>query len=381
MTNNQVLFMSFWNPTAQHPQQGIFILEQAVAICDLHNNIIFLEVNVLPSDSLFLKKTIEESAFHNNRKITINLYTRLWKFYYVNPWLLARILYRIIKSPGYKINPAIIHSNVIHPCGVAGYILAGKMNAKLIISEHWTKIEKFLNRPVYKRIALKAYRESVAVICVSKFLSNLIISKTGQNNVIVIPNIINSQLFKYIPKPHTDSGINMMCVASWRPPKRLDLIFDALCSFAIETHIEINLRVVGNGPQVEKLKNIEPPENLHIAWLGYKTKQDLAALLQSTHVFMHASDIETFSIVTAEALSTGTPVLISNNSALPELIDENNGILVENDTTSWKEGIRKIVAKKYDYETISKNNRNKYSPEIVGNSIICVYDKVFNSLI
>ena len=330
---------------------------------------IFLEVNVLTSDSLFLKKTIEESAFHNNRKITINLYTRLWKFYYVNPWLLARILYRIIKKPGYKINPAIIHSNVIHPCGIVGYLLAKRMNTELIISEHWTKVEKFLRRPVYKRIALKAYRESVAVICVSRFLSDLIISKTGCKNCVVIPNIINSGLFTFLPKPPVDKSFNIMCVASWRLPKRLDLIFDALCSYASETQIQINLRVAGNGPQVEKLKNIETPDNLHIVWLGYKTKQDLAALLQSTHVFMHASDIETFSIVTAEALSTGTPVLISNNSALPELIDKNNGILAENNPDrGWKESEKlsqtNMITKQFQKITeinIHRKSREQYN--------------------
>ena len=52
MVNNQVLIISFWNPTEKQPQQGIFIQEQAAAICKLRENIVFLQVNVLPSGQL-----------------------------------------------------------------------------------------------------------------------------------------------------------------------------------------------------------------------------------------------------------------------------------------------------------------------------------------
>ncbi|MCX6326502.1 MAG: glycosyltransferase, partial [Bacteroidia bacterium] len=197
MANNQVLIISFWNPTAQHPQQGVFIREQAAAICSLSDNVVFLQVNVLPSNGIFLKKTVAESPFHNNKQIIINLYSCLWKFLYVNPWWLARIVFRTIKKRGNEINPAIIHSNVIFPCGIVGYLLAMRIGAKLIISEHWSKAEKLLKHPLYKRIAIRAYHKSSVIICVSEFLSLKIAKVTGHTNMVVIPNIINTELFTY----------------------------------------------------------------------------------------------------------------------------------------------------------------------------------------
>jgi len=377
MAKNQVLIISFWNPTAKRPQKGIFIQEQADAVCSLRDNIVFLQVNVLPSNHLFLKKTIEESAFYNNKRIIINLYSLLWKFYYVNPWWLARLVYRIIKQKGYNINPSVIHANVIFPCGIVGYFLSGRMGAKLIISEHWSKTGKLLKHPLYKRIAMKAYHKSLAIICVSKFLSVNIAKTTGLTNLVVIPNIVNSGIFTYKPKPPVESGrLSFMCIAIWRLPKRLDLIVDALCNYALETTREINLKVVGDGSQIEVEKGRKTPENLRIEWLGYLDKPTIASLLQTSHVFLHASTTETFSIVTAEALSTGTPVLVSNTGALPELINEQNGMLTENSPESWLAGIRKIVAKQFDYESIAIYNQNKYSPLEVGTSILSVYNNV-----
>ncbi|MCE5348266.1 MAG: glycosyltransferase [Bacteroidales bacterium] len=380
MSDNQVLIISFWNPTAKSPQKGIFIEEQAAAICSLRDNIIFLQVNVLTSNRLLLKKTIEESTFYNNKRIVINLYTRLWKFLYVDPWRLSRIIYRIIKNRDYKISPAIIHSNVIFPCGIAGYLLARKMGAKTIISEHWSKSGKLLKHPLYKRIAIRAYRKCFAVICVSEFLSHKISRATGDVNMIVIPNIINTELFTYQPKPSPDNGnLCFMCVASWRPPKRLDLIIDALCKYASETSRQINLRVVGTGAQVEMMKCLEIPENLHIDWTGYLGKPAIAELLHTTHIFLHASDIETFSIVAAEALSTGTPVLASNAGALPELINDCNGMLADNNPGAWLNGVRIISSKKYDYESIADQQKNKYSSIEIGNKILSVYNKASSS--
>jgi glycosyltransferase involved in cell wall biosynthesis len=381
MDSNQVLIISFWNPTAQQPQQGIFIQEQASAVCNLRENVIFLQVNVLPSAYIFLKKTIQQSAYFKNTKITINLYSRLWKFWYVNPWALTPIIYRFIKRKGDEIKPAIIHSNVIFPCGIVGYLLARRMGVKLIISEHWSKAEKLLRHPLYKRIALKAYQKSFAVICVSEFLTQRLSKATNHRNFVTIPNIIDTDIFGYLPKPPSDKGpLCMLCVASWRLPKRLDLIFEAVCSYAYESLRDIELTVVGNGTQVDLMKNHKTPGNLKVRWAGYLTRYEIANLLHRTHVFLHASNIETFSLVTAEALSTGTPVLASNAGALPELINDQNGLLVENSPESWLKGIMEITTKQFDYHAIASNNQNKYSSMHIGNSIISLYDKIADGI-
>jgi glycosyltransferase involved in cell wall biosynthesis len=376
MSHNQVLIISFWNPTTQYPSQGVFIQEQAAAVCNLRDNIVFIQVNILPSNQLCFKKTVEESDFYNNRRIIINLYSTLWKLLFYNPWLVAHILYRVIKKRGDEINPAIIHSNVIFPCGIVGYLLARRMGARLLISEHWSKAEKLLKHPLYKKIAMKAYGKSFAIICVSEFLSQTIAKITSHKNLVVIPNIIQTEIFSYQPKQFSDNErLSFMCIATWRPPKRLDLIVEALCNYALETDRQIDLNVVGKGPQAEALKNRKVPENLHISWFGYLDKPEIAKLLWKTKVFLHASDIETFSIVTAETLSTGTPVIASRAGALPELINEQNGVLAENNPESWLQKIREVVSRKYDYEAISMQNQTKFSSNAVGRSIISIYDK------
>jgi len=378
----KVLIISFWNPTEQNPQQGIFIQDQAAAVCTLMDNVIFVRVNVLPSKHLTLKKYVTEEPFFGNRRITIDLCSLFWKAYYINPWLLAGIVYRTMNKiiPGIK--PALIHSNVIFPCGIVSYLISRKTGSKMIISEHWSKAQKLLKHPFYRRIALKAYRSNSAVISVSEFLAGKISELTAHRNIVVIPNIVNTEVFSFKPKAGFDGKkLILTCVASWKPPKRLDLIIDSVGSFAVDTGCQVHLNIVGAGIQTDVLKSVKTPENLHIEWLGYLDKSSIVTLLHNSHLFLHASEIETFSIVTAEALSTGTPVMASDRGALPELIHERNGILAENTNESWRKKIHEIVNKNFDYEAIARENQTRFSPENVGRAIIEVYKDVLNGKI
>lgn len=379
--NRQVLIISFWNPTEKHPQQGIFIQDQAAAVCSLRENVIFLQVNVLHSGNVILKREIRESEFFSNRCITINLYSIFWKFYFVNPWLLARIIRQILRRNFPEIKPSLIHSNVIFPCGIVAWLIAKETKSELIISEHWSKAERLLKHPLYRKTALKAYLKNSIIITVSEFLASIMARNTGHKNIMVVPNIVNTRLFSY--KEKADQGektLTFTCVATWKPPKRLDLIVDSLVMFAGETGYNVNLNVIGNGIQTESMKAAMLPENLHIVRHGYLAKEEIVPLLQRSHFFLHASDIETFSIVTAEALSTGTPVLASDRGALPELIHDHNGMLAENNVPAWKEKLCEIINNRFDNEAIARENQARFSPENVGRALVEVYNKVLNDI-
>lgn len=378
--NDQILIISFWNPTPKYPQQGIFIQEQAEAVCSMRKNIIFLKINILDSHSLFLKKEISETVFFNNKQITINFYSALWKFYFINPWIMAKIIGSILKKQFPEIKPALIHSNVIFPCGIVAYLLSLKTGSKLVISEHWTKVEQFLKRPLYKNIASRTYKANKTIICVSNFLVKKIKRNVAHDNIILIPNIVNADIFKYkSKKPFDGLNLTFTCVAMWKPPKRLDLILDALSHLATESKLNITLNLVGTGIQVDALCSSNFPENLVIIKHGaYLDKQVIANLFQSSDFFLHASDIETFSIVTAEALTSGTPSLVSNIGALDELVHADNGLLADNNPESWRKLIIELITMNYDHETIARENHRRFSPENIGAAIIEVYKKTLN---
>jgi glycosyltransferase involved in cell wall biosynthesis len=70
--------------------------------------------------------------------------------------------------------------------------------------------------------------------------------------------------------------------------------------------------------------------------VGKLSFAEAACEMQNASYFLHASNYETFSLVCAEALSCGTPVVASAVGGVPEYLNDKNGILVSDNTVeSW----------------------------------------------
>lgn len=123
---------------------------------------------------------------------------------------------------------------------------------------------------------------------------------------------------------------------SWNKKKGLD-IFLKLAKMLDESY-----KIVLVGLNDIQIKDM--PKNI-IALPKTKTVTELVEIYSTADLFINPSLQETMSLVTVEALACGTPVIVSNNTALPELVDSKSGIIV-NDCTA--DGFFKEI-KKYDY--------------------------------
>ena len=159
-------------------------------------------------------------------------------------------------------------------------------------------------------------------------------------------------------------------------PKRLDLIVESLDAFARGKNETIEFHIVGNGPLLDIALSRTYSPNLKMIAHGFMEKVDIASLLSNTDVFLHASDIETFSIVTAEALAVGTPVLASNVGALPELVTSESGLLVNNGLQEWVDGIRTILQMKFNRQNIAEQCYMRFNEDVVAKQIMEIYQLV-----
>ena len=129
-----------------------------------------------------------------------------------------------------------------------------------------------------------------------------------------IYNWIDLDIFKptYVDEKY------VLCIASlWTDNKGLSKILQ----FAKENP-NINVHMIG------KIQNVDLPQNIKM--LGViKNQKELAKEYANASVFLNPSIQETFGKTTAEALACGTPVVVLNTTACPELVDESVGCVVE----------------------------------------------------
>ncbi|MEM7346185.1 MAG: glycosyltransferase family 1 protein [Chloroflexota bacterium] len=60
----------------------------------------------------------------------------------------------------------------------------------------------------------------------------------------------------------------------------------------------------------------------HVAFLGRVPSEDLVYLYNAAHMLVHPSFYEGFGLTPLEAMTCGTPAIVSNTSALPEVVSD-----------------------------------------------------------
>jgi L-malate glycosyltransferase len=381
----KILFITSWYPDIQNPGSGIFIKEHAKAVIYQGYDLMVLHINFHDGSSLFKLSTefiTDDGLIPVHR---IKLESRYWKWFYHWIGFTNYLTYRYIKRNILKdFKPDMIHAQVIFPSGIVGNHISRKLKVPLCITEHWSGFERFCRHLLFQRKARQALQECSCIMPVSDFLAGRIrpfVKDKGK--ILVIPNIIDNNIFKFSAikeyrLPY--SSLNFTIIASWHRRKvnykRPDLVFEALKIFSLQFKGDITLRVVGDGNLLDKYKTESAEYPFKCVFTGFLSKDEINGLLGNTDFFLHASDFETFSVVTAEALMTGTPVIVSDLPALREFVNAENGILVKNDVSHWVDAIDAATRQKWDAGRISESVSGKFSYEGVGLKITSVYRQI-----
>jgi glycosyltransferase involved in cell wall biosynthesis len=360
-----------WYPK-EHAPSGVFIREIALAIHH-HSHYCAVVYHVLcePGSGVLDR---ESSEFNDDgmKVVRIALKSRFYKWLYLLPPVL---FFFIRKDFQRRIIDAhdvhIIHSHVIHPAGIIGYLISKKHHLPLVITEHWSRLRKYFGRSAFQWLAKSAYRHAKRVVAVSDFLKRTIEELVSGSDVQIIPNVVTDD-FRPADRQTNRSIIRFVAAGTWKYPKRLDLILDAVESYTKTTGHSVELVLIGDGPQMPLA---ERSFCFRLIRTGYLPKERLAAEFECGEVLLHASEHETFCLVIAEALRCGLPVVASDVGAIPELIRPENGILVKNTSEAWAAAIHQCMQQTFDRSAIAMH-ATKYSPQEVGKLYGALFDSV-----
>ena len=360
-----ILFHTYWYPY-KGSIDGVFVKEHAEACRVAGNSVSVQAIKVLKGKGL-LSITTEYEVVNDIPTYYLVIQSAFWKWIYINiPLLYLFTKWHYNKHIAKKFTPQIIVSNVINPAGITGHWLANKINAQHIIIEHWTRIAKFMGKNLFASAARKAYANADAVVSVSNYLKGITINYgANADRAAIIPNVIDADRFYYKAKEVTDK-LTFCCVTNLKYPKDPFLVIAAIDIIAKKTAKPIILNIVGDGEYRARIEALKPTLSFELNLLGYLPKDKVANVFHAADYFLHASYLETFSLVVAEAICCGTPVVASNIPPLDDLVIAETGILSENSVEAWIASIEKAMATHYEMEQPSTIYRQKYSKQGVG---------------
>lgn len=145
----------------------------------------------------------------------------------------------------------------------------------------------------------------------------------------------------------------------------------------LSQHSPNNWVIVAIGKEINKL----PDDVIHIAHTDNAIQ--LAEYYSMADVCMNTTKFETFGKVTAEAICCGTPVVVYDNTASPELVDDGCGIVVDS-----VDGIAGIIRALREIELRGKASyteaclhvaKNKFEKSIGVNKYIQLYESLVDA--
>ena len=174
--------------------------------------------------------------------------------------------------------------------------------------------------------------------------------------------------------------IRMVCVGSVSVRKGQRLILEALSRLPYDIKNKYYLEIIGEGPDLDYCKKFTIENDLeHIVnFLGAIPNIDIYKFLANDDIFVLMSNNEGLPISIIEALRSGLAVLSTNISGIPELVTNNNGILVEVSADSLCQILSKPNS--YDWKEMGKLSRElfekKFTFERMLNDYILMLKKI-----
>jgi glycosyltransferase involved in cell wall biosynthesis len=373
----KVLFFTHWFPTESNPQAGVFILEQAKALNLVGVEVIIVHV-CIEAEKGYCKNEVEQEEVEGILLIRIDLSGSLWKLVYTVYPIQLMLVRRALKKSNIDLSSfSLIHSHVVHPSAAIANRLAIENQLPHYISEHWSNLAYYFEKNLFRSWGKKAYANAQKIFVVSGFLKK----KTAEfvpdkTKLKVIPNVVSSAEFRFRPSP-VGSSYYFVMAAKWNKGKRIikrpKLLIKAVAEASKLLDKPVILGIIGDGDRIPELKKFCAQNDVHAQFHGFLKKEMVAGEFQKADLFLHGSEYETFSVVVAEALKCGTPVVASNVAAIPELIDESNGLLVENKIQPWVDAICAAMKIPYDNQAIAKSYENKFGYEEIGEMLLSAY--------
>ncbi len=242
-------------------------------------------------------------------------------------------------------------------------------------------VHKLLN-PVTRTI----WRKAAQVVALSADLARTASKVDSNTDIRIIPNGIESELFlcdPYIKSEHrklypTDH-VQLICVTRLIERKGVQVLLQAIS----QLDDCVYLTIVGEGNYMTELLALADQLNVRskVRFHGYCPREDLIHLYNISDIFVLPSMAESFGMVFVEAMSCGLPVIGARVGGVPDIVKEENGILVEPGSVEGLVTAIKSLAKQRTLrEQIGFANRQKaienYSWRHVGECYEAVYKQV-----
>lgn len=366
----KVVFLARWYPHKYDPMFGLFVQRHAEAVAQ-YDQVTAIYVH----PDVNAKTTYDIERSEENGVDTIRVY------YKKSGKISSALRYfkscrKALKLAG---KPDLIHVHVLTRMGIVAYLQKRFHGTPYMITEHWSRYlpGNDFSGALRKMATKIVVRNATMVTTVSDILAKAMQSHGLKHpNYKILPNVVDVNLFK--PIPHHNVVPKIVHVSCFEDKsKNISGLLESL-KILKDKGLAYQAVLIGEGMDLEAMKQRATALDLNdrVRFTGLLQGQVLVDELATGDFFVLPSNYETGGIVLLEALACGLPVVATEVGALPEIVNESNGILVPPaDTQALAEAMEQCCQchGNYDPETLRAQVVEQYGMEKVGKLIHQLY--------
>ncbi len=385
----KILFLASWFPNRTNKVLGVFVKRKALAVSDKCN----VAILYVTADASLKKQNFETICTIEDGLLVVRVY-----FKYISYGILKKILYnvsffiahfigwkRIKKEWG---NPDLIHVNVIDRAGYIALVLKYLKKIKYVITEHSTPDIDYL-RGITKKTAIPLKPLKSLVIKNSEYInvdskaSLEYYKKIGfKGNFGIIKNVVEIRPEYLVSKDNrkNDNIKRAVHISILNERKNVtDVIraYNHICNKLNRKNVEFH--IIGEGEQKRELESLAEKFGLlnkNIFFHGFVGDEEKLEILTNSDFHILNSDKEGFSVVTAESILYGIPVIATKCGGPEDFVPEEVGVLI--DRRNLQQLIDAIIymldnSQNYDPVVLQEFGKRNFSPDVISQMTYNVY--------
>lgn len=318
----KILWIAGWYPNRHKPALGNFIQRHAEAASAFHDIWVVHAASSVSTETVIQQEGNVTSLISYFRKSSFLPVQYLrWK----NAWTHA-----ILKAEELmERKPDAVHLHIIIPAGPVASAYAAKNGIPLFITEHSTRYQRKLS--LWESSMLKKTCKHAKVVCpVTMQLGNAMKEAGLKTEMKVIPNVVNTDLFKPAAKSSTGKKKILHVSTLNEQQKNISGMMRVIKKLS-ESRNDFELEIISEYDYSEAARYAESIglKKELIRFKGLQPLEEVARSMQQATVFVLFSNEENLPCVLLESVSCGTPVISTNVGGISEWINNQCGVLID----------------------------------------------------
>jgi glycosyltransferase involved in cell wall biosynthesis len=390
---SNILWLTSWYPNLTDPFNGDFIKREAEAV-SVYQPLKILYVVKNNRNSVLKGNGFADAHIRNHNLEEYILYyssngndrSPLSRFNSLKAYF-SRHLEFVKRLRRNADMPDLVHVQVAMKAGLIALYLKWRYRIPYVLTEHWSGYYPISKDSLYKKSYFTRFVTRLIIKHAARFLpvSEDLGKEIDKHWIPVsfqkIPNVVNTDLF--YPSVNAPSPIfRFIHISSLQYPKNPEGIIRAFIEL-LKQNIPAELELVGPvKPSLTEFIKASglSPDQLHCT--GEIPYDQVAVEIRKSSCLVMFSFYENMPCAILEALCCGLPVIATRVGGIPEIIREENGILINvGKETELLNAMKAMIHnyKRYDRRQISHAATAQFSYEVIGKKIVDVYRSVLEN--